>query len=165
MKTFFNNDASGSWRFIRSLRNAIGTSMPVLFDRQRHSPNALLAFMPIFLAQGAEGDSRTVTTGKAGYGALGSNVTQWFIIIGALLLVSIITAIVLIAYSSRRHNRRHRRHSHSDHSELAPAESEHRHRKRRHRRRSAHPNYPTNPTLAETGGLPPVRPDDQPPLF
>lgn len=165
MKTLFKNCTSGSWKFIRSLRNAIGTSMPVLFDRQRLSPNALLAFTPIFLAQDVQRDPPTVTAGRAGYGALGSNVTQWLIIIGALLLVSIITAIVLIAYSSRRRNRRHRHHSHSDQSEPAPAESEHEHRKRRHRRRSAHPSYPTNPTLAETGGLPPVRPDDQPPLF
>jgi hypothetical protein len=40
-------------------------------------------------------------------------------------------------------------------------ELEHSHRRRRHRHRKAnHPdNLPRNPTLAEAGGLPPIRPD------
>ena len=34
---------------------------------------------------------------------------------------------------------------------------------RRHIRRSEHPQRPRNPTLAETGGLPPLRSDPPPP--
>ena len=34
--------------------------------------------------------------------------------------------------------------------------------KRRRRRRSHHRHRPRNPTLAETGGLPPIRPEDPP---
>ncbi|MBI5386638.1 MAG: hypothetical protein HZA90_18360 [Verrucomicrobia bacterium] len=36
------------------------------------------------------------------------------------------------------------------------------HRRRRHRRQRSR-NLPRNPTLHETGGLPPLRPEDQPP--
>jgi hypothetical protein len=40
----------------------------------------------------------------------------------------------------------------------------HKHRRRLHRRRHHdHGNYPANPTLAQTGGLPPVRETDNPP--
>lgn len=38
----------------------------------------------------------------------------------------------------------------------------HRHHHRRRRRRHHEEEYPRNPTLRETGGLPPPRPDDAP---
>jgi len=47
-----------------------------------------------------------------------------------------------------------------------PGGSSHRsthHHHHRHRRRHRHEERPRNPTLADTGGLPPRRPADQPP--
>jgi hypothetical protein len=41
--------------------------------------------------------------------------------------------------------------------------TEHRHRRRKRRRRRDH--RPRNPSLQQTGGLPPPRPEDQPPAY
>ena len=69
--------------------------------------------------------------------------------------------------------RKRKRHSsgHSHHLSRTPAvggtaaageqESEPRRRRHRHRRRRSS-NYPQNPTLAQTGGLPPIRRDEPP---
>ena len=87
------------------------------------------------------------------------------IIFGAIGLVTVL--VLLWAMFLRRKRRRRREHHHAhrhssgpaevpesskDESALAPPE------KRRHRRRSGHRHLPRNPTLAETGGLPPIRP-------
>ena len=45
--------------------------------------------------------------------------------------------------------------------ESSDQDGEHSGRRRRRKRKDNHPdNFPRNPTLSETGGLPPVRPDD-----
>ncbi len=65
----------------------------------------------------------------------------------------------------------HKRRRHSSHAlskpiygaEKKPSEANPGERMRIRRRRRRHPeNLPRNPTLGETGGLPPVRPDEPP---
>jgi hypothetical protein len=86
-----------------------------------------------------------------------------------LLLVLLLGAVclgVLIWAAFFRKAKRRRHHRHRPHTwQLDPNEPHSGRRQRRpeRRRRSAHPKLPRNPTLAETGGLPPRRPEDQPP--
>jgi hypothetical protein len=90
------------------------------------------------------------------------------IILGSVAFVTLLA--IMWAVASRKRRRRHSRHhshhhSHSEQRASAPEEPqeepspdepglERRRRRRRHRRRE---HRPRNPTLAETGGLPPVR--------
>jgi hypothetical protein len=91
------------------------------------------------------------------------------LIFGAIGLVTLLT--VLWALFLRRRRRRRRSHHHSHEQSVEPAEltktpvaesvpppppSQHRRRRGRRRHRSR------NPTLAETGGLPPIRPESPP---
>lgn len=78
--------------------------------------------------------------------------------------VALVTMIALIWAVYFRKRRRHHHH-HEHHSPAASAVTasgqasnvqSSTHRRRRRRRR---PHRPRNPTLAETGGLPPVRPE------
>jgi hypothetical protein len=76
----------------------------------------------------------------------GSTVAQVLIYSGALFLVAL--AVFAWAVFRTQHRRRHSHHYHPK-----PAS--------KHQRQ---PEYlPRNPTLAETGGLPPVRTEKQPP--
>ena len=88
------------------------------------------------------------------------------ILIGVLLLLT--TLLLLWAAFIRKRRRRQRLHhySHRHSAGAAPAEAPNdlpagrrKHRKWRHRRRE---HRPRNPTLAETGGLPPFRSDEPP---
>lgn len=85
----------------------------------------------------------------------------------ALLVLFVVLAVgVLIwaAFYRKAKSRRVRiRRPHNWQSEPGKTRSARRHRHRERHRRSAHPRAPQNPTLAETGGLPPRRPEDQPP--
>lgn len=114
------------------------------------------------------------------------------VLFGAIgLVVLALLGWAYLYYSNRRHgHRRHRHHRHHGHHhhrhdqpeserdgrDLAEASasgeeslrddasesgehSERRYRRRRHRRRE---HRPRNPTLAETGGLPPIRTDAPP---
>jgi hypothetical protein len=75
-----------------------------------------------------------------GLAAVGPMTGQWadfFILVGAFVLVAI-GALIWILYFRKTRRKRKRRHSH------------------RHGQRSI------NPTLAETGGLPPARPPEPP---
>ena len=76
----------------------------------------------------------------------GSTVSQVLIYFGALSLVAL--AVFAWAVFRTQHRRRH-----SHHNRLKPAS--------KHQRQSKY--LPRNPTLAETGGLPPVRTEKQPP--
>jgi hypothetical protein len=83
-----------------------------------------------------------------------------------------ITLLLLIwAAFIRRKRRRHHSHHHHHHHESKPAgaaadtpneEEPAQPERRRRRRRSHHRHRPRNPTLAETGGLPPIRSEDTP---
>ncbi|MBI3852132.1 MAG: hypothetical protein HY298_17885 [Verrucomicrobia bacterium] len=85
------------------------------------------------------------------------------------VLVAITLLVFLFAYLlHRKHRRRgllrtpHPPSFAQIHSPDGASASPPRHRhRRRHRHRKEH--RPRNPTLAETGGLPPIRPEDQPP--
>ena len=107
--------------------------------------------------------------------------TQWqkmdaatrdiLMILGAVAVVTLLVLMWAVVFRKRRrgHSRHHshqsshsRSHSHETASEVetedgeeSPPESGTERKKRRHRRRREH--RPRNPTLAETGGLPPVR--------
>jgi hypothetical protein len=90
-------------------------------------------------------------------------------IIGATGLVAVLMVLwaVLIRKKHRHRHSHHHAHQHSSKQtevaavpvpESTPAPPE----KRRRRRRSSRRHRPRNPTLAETGGLPPVRAEDPP---
>ncbi len=84
------------------------------------------------------------------------------VLIGAAVLA---LSVVLLFWARRyvRHGRRHR-HEHRDSAlpDERPPTHHHRHRHRHHRRHHSQPAGGRNPTLAETGGLPPVRSQSSP---
>jgi hypothetical protein len=105
------------------------------------------AFAPsLAVAQGEPGPAPSV-------GSTGMIVREWLILLGALLAVSITLALVLSSARSRRRLRRHR----SSRSQPVFAEPATVRPRRHRRRRKRHDEFPANPTLAETGGLPPIR--------
>ena len=91
---------------------------------------------------------------------------------GGLIVFSSIFLVTLVVLGwavflrkKRRRREHHHSHRHSSGSaevsetsedEDSPSSS----KKRRRRRRSGRQHRPRNPTLAETGGLPPIRPPD-----
>ncbi|MBE7499796.1 MAG: LPXTG cell wall anchor domain-containing protein [Verrucomicrobiales bacterium] len=90
----------------------------------------------------------------------------------AIGVVGLLLILGVVWWARRRHSRRqHRRRSVSSRPSVPPVRAESRaegdveatsaHRHRRRRRRRDH--RPRNPTLAETGGLPPPRPEGQTP--
>jgi hypothetical protein len=95
-------------------------------------------------------------------GRMGSTMRDGLIVTGAILLVAagLILWAVAVRKRHRRHSAPHRPH-YSHHSGVQSAEEEgdesrhSSHSRRRRRRRREH--LPRNPTLAETGGLPPKR--------
>jgi len=93
-------------------------------------------------------------TGDAGTARLG---------IAGLLLAGLLGVVLLAWFFLRRRRHRRKRIRRPHHWQLEPGESRAGYRRRHRRRRSNHPRRPVNPTLAETGGLPPRRTDDQPP--
>ncbi len=106
----------------------------------------------------------TITLAQSALFALG-NPFRWFtsttmeivVVCGALWLVSMALVIWVLFFRSKRHHHLHQHH-HGHKRPVQPegeaeADSSHRHRRRRRRRE----HRPMNPTLAQTGGLPPVR--------
>jgi hypothetical protein len=90
-------------------------------------------------------------------------------IFGAIGLVTLLAALwaVFLRRKRRRRHSHHHAHHHSSSpagvseeptAEGAPAPEE----TRRHHRRSRRQHRRRNPTLAETGGLPPIRPEGTP---
>jgi FtsZ-interacting cell division protein ZipA len=103
----------------------------------------------------------------AGRHWLGFSLKELMILLGAVAIVSLI--LVVWAAFVRKTPRRHSHHHHHDYSareennelrseETGSAEGEEGRRYRRKRRRRRE-HRPRNPTLAETGGLPPLRAD------
>jgi len=87
------------------------------------------------------------------------------VLIGAAVLG---LSLLLILWA-RRYVRRSKRHRHEHRSESRPVGQEessprhhHRHRHHHRRRRHSREERGSNPTLAETGGLPPIRPQSSP---
>lgn len=80
------------------------------------------------------------------------------LIVGIAFVLS--AALFIWAAFWRKRRRTSSRHHGNAHPGGEPSPAEHK-RHRRRRRKSSHPDKrPRNPTLAETGGLPPLRPED-----
>jgi len=100
------------------------------------------------------------------------NATLRDILLVLLCLGALSFGLLLWAAFVRKRKRRSSGHSHRSHqgskttaaggmSASSEQGSEPRRRRHRHRRRRSS-NYPQNPTLAQTGGLPPIRRDEPP---
>ncbi len=89
-----------------------------------------------------------------------SSVTQLTIIFAALSVVIGLSFLFVFVFRKRLFRKR-RRHHHYHSS--APDAAEEAQSKRKRWRRPRREHRPLNPTLAQTGGLPPVRDPDQPP--
>jgi hypothetical protein len=93
------------------------------------------------------------------------------IILGALALVSLLIVIWAVFFRPREGKSKTRRHASRHARERAGAPSapvagedgESGSGKRRKWRRRRREHRPMNPTLAQTGGLPPIRSEDRPP--
>jgi hypothetical protein len=103
-------------------------------------------------------------------GWLADSQREFFAIFGALSLVILLVLYWAIAIRKphRRHHRHHHHRHHSHHWGMNPDapleeedEAEEKRGHKRHRRRR-HEHLPRNPTLAETGGLPPIRTEKPP---
>jgi hypothetical protein len=86
---------------------------------------------------------------------------DFFIVLGAIVLVTLAALIWALAFHKGgrlyRHRHRHHRRKVRKRSEVIKELIQ----ERQHHRRREH--HPTNPTLAETGGLPPIRGEKPPP--
>ena len=100
---------------------------------------------------------------------MGLSLKELLTLLAAVALVTVVLVIWAVYFrkSPRRHSHLHWHH-HSHGSNSSPglqnesdsdASAEKRHRRKRRRRRE---HRPRNPTLAETGGLPPVRSEHPP---
>ena len=102
---------------------------------------------------------------------MGLTARELLILFGALALVTLLLVLWAIYFrKTSRHHSHHHRHDDTESPEtMSPvseavlsgsgASGDRRYRRKRRRRRD---HRPRNPTLAETGGLPPVR-SEQPP--
>ena len=93
---------------------------------------------------------------------------EGLLVFGAMTLVALL-AMGWAMFLRRRRHRRHKHHHghwHASQSTERPVDSDNAdtpsgpEKRRRRRRHSGHHHRPRNPTLAETGGLPPIRPED-----
>lgn len=116
-----------------------------------------------FLFGDLEPDDVATSWQKMGY-----TTRDALLIFGALTVLTLVLLIwAAFLRRRRRHHSSHHRHHHSrepimpstEASESEPIDSRPRRRKWRRRRRD---HRPRNPTLAETGGLPPVRTEEPP---
>jgi hypothetical protein len=107
----------------------------------------------------------------ASWHSINPSTLNGLLVVGAIGLVTLLVLVWAIFFR-KRGRRRRRSHRHAHHQASTPFESppdspegeaipssQHEHRTWRRSRRRRHSR---NPTLAETGGLPPVRPDEPP---
>ncbi|HMJ65054.1 MAG TPA: hypothetical protein VK615_06860 [Candidatus Binatia bacterium] len=99
-------------------------------------------------------------TGRETSRLFGLNVRDIMLLVAVAAFIG--SALFLWAYLSRRDRRRHlARSPHSVDRIERPSRDSGQDRTRVRKRRREHPdNLPRNPTLGETGGLPPLRPDE-----
>ena len=116
----------------------------------------------LFLAQVAEGADVLASKGSNEYFG---NLHNILIITISSLILGVILFFSVYLYRTRRNNRpRPHKHSagRSEVVSMEPAdESGERMRVRKKRRERIREHRPRNPTLQETGGLPPIRPDNE----
>ena len=114
-----------------------------------------------FLATIEVDENGAVLTGEASK-LFGYNLRDMMLLGGMVLVLA--AGLFLFAYMMRRNRRDTIALAHSRaiyRSE--PADDDDRRRYRKKRRRRSHPELlPRNPTLQETGGLPPLRPEENP---
>ena len=92
---------------------------------------------------------------------------DFFIVLGIILLVTLALIVWAMIFSTKARRRRHRHHHHHHHKSYREEFKKNaegikeliQQRRRRHR----HEHRPINPTLAETGGLPPIHGQEKPP--
>ena len=117
--------------------------------------------MPVFFAALLDDDP------LPGFGPMSPVMKERLIVVGAMILVLLVVLGWALLFrsqrqrSARREDRRHRRHSFA--KKAAKGVAEIREYVKEHRRRRRREHRPRNPTLSETGGLPPVRGEDDPP--
>jgi type VI protein secretion system component VasK len=91
---------------------------------------------------------------------MGLTLKELLMLLGAVSVVTLCLFIWAAYFRKRPRQHSHRHHHHQPEADGAPAnleseqDDERRYRKKRRRRRE---HRPRNPTLAETGGLPPLR--------
>jgi len=93
---------------------------------------------------------------------------DFFIVLGVILLVTLGLMFWALVFSTKARHRRHR-HRHHHHREnyrekFRKNAADIKELIQPHRHHHRHKHRPTNPTLAETGGLPPIREQEKPPL-
>jgi hypothetical protein len=91
--------------------------------------------------------------------------SQITIIFGALGVVVVLSFLFVFVFRKQllRKRKRHHHHHHHHHRESVQAAPQEAQPKRRRWRRLRREHRPLNPTLAQKGGLPPLRDPDQPP--
>ena len=88
------------------------------------------------------------------------------IVLGAIVLVALIVFFWVLSFrksEKRRHKHHHRHHRKSYREQFQKTTDGIKELIRQHRRRSHREHRPLNPTLAQTGGLPPLREEKEPP--
>ncbi len=93
------------------------------------------------------------------------------IVVGAVLLVALVALIWAASFRKRGAKRQHRHHGHHHHRRQGGFREDFKkttagikeiiHQRQHHEHRQKH--RPLNPTLAQTGGLPPIREEPKPP--
>lgn len=111
--------------------------------------------LPFFLGQGNVDEVHVTWHSPSG------STREVLLVLGAIITISSVLLVWAIYFRKRRrHHSHHHHHSSTDTSAsgttTAESGQESRRRRRRRRRRE---HRPRNPTLAETGGLPPARSD------
>jgi hypothetical protein len=89
---------------------------------------------------------------------------DFVIVLGALLVLAILLFFWVLVFHKPRRRHRKRKHHHSHRGQFKKGTDGIREmiRQRRHGHHR-HEHQPLNPTLAQTGGLPPLRDEDKPP--
>lgn len=111
----------------------------------------------VSLAQTMPGDNLPGT-----WSSFGTSMKDVVKLLGAVCLLTLVL-VLWVVYARKRH-RHHHRHSHHHHAPAPGADpvsgsDDNGHSRRRRRRRH---HRPRNPTLAETGGLPPIKQENPP---
>lgn len=86
--------------------------------------------------------------------SLSPETRDWLILLGVFTIL--IVALIIWAAFFRKQKRKHRHKHHQPPGWQEPPEEKQPHHRHHHRRRRSD-KMPKNPTLAEAGGLPPVR--------
>jgi hypothetical protein len=96
-------------------------------------------------------------------GPLSSELLDFFVVFGAILLVVLIAFFWALMVRKGGKSRRKHRSRQSYREQLQKGASEIRQLIREHRSGRRREHRPINPTLAQTGGLPPLREAEKPP--